>query len=97
MQTSEDSLKAVRFSSRLAVFTSVADILNWLVSCPLADLKVLHSITDFDDDASAFMACASRAELGHFGESPVVHHKVDVRHAEASGIKLDEDIFGAWD
>lgn len=73
----------------------MADILKWLVSRSLADLKVLDLLTNLDNNAGTFVAGAFCAQLGHLGQGPVVHHEMDIRHAEAGGIELDEDIFRA--
>ena len=63
MQTSHHTAETVCFLSSLAVFAGVADILDRLESCSLADLEVLYSFSDFDDDACAFVACALGTEL----------------------------------
>jgi len=63
MQTSHHTAKTVCFFSSLAVFAGVADILDRLESCSLANLEVLYSFSDFDDDACAFVTCALGAEL----------------------------------
>jgi len=73
----------------------MANILDRLVASPHSDLKVLYPIADFDDHAGAFVACARCAELGHLGKGPVIHHEVNVGHAEAGGVELDKDILGA--
>jgi hypothetical protein len=40
------------------------------------------------------MASTLSAKGRHFGEVPVVEHVVDVGHAEASCVELDEDVVG---
>lgn len=73
----------------------MADVLNRLMSSPLSNLEVLDAFADLDNDSRAFVAGTFGAQLRHLGEGPVVHHKMDIGHAEASGVELDEDIFRA--
>ena len=63
METSHNTAKTVCFFSRLAVLAGMAYILNRLESCSLANLEVLDSFSDFDDDASAFVASTLGAKL----------------------------------
>jgi hypothetical protein len=63
MKTSHHGIETISFFSGFAVFAGVADILNGFESCSLADLKVFDTVSDFDDDACAFVACAFGAEL----------------------------------
>ena len=95
-QTSKDTLATVRVPTRLTRITGVADILNWLKSRSLSNLENLDPVPDLDDDTCSFVASTFSAQVGHLREGPVVHHEVDVGHAEAGGIELDEDIFRAW-
>jgi nicotinic acid phosphoribosyltransferase len=55
METSHYTAETVCFSSGLAVFAGVANILNRLESCSLADLEVLDSFSHFDDDTCTFV------------------------------------------
>lgn len=64
METSQHGIKTVGFLPGLAVFASVADILNRLEACSLAHLEVIDSFSYFDDDARAFVTGAFGAELG---------------------------------
>ena len=73
----------------------MANILKGLVSSSLANLEVPNSVADLDDDTRTFVACAFGAELGHLWQRPVVHHEVDIGHAETGDVELDENIFGS--
>jgi hypothetical protein len=63
METSHHATKAVCFLSSFAVLAGMADILDGLESCSLADFEVLDSFSDFDDDACAFVTSTFGAEL----------------------------------
>ena len=63
METSHNTAKTVCFFSRLAVLAGMADILDRLESCSLANLEVFDSFSDFDDHARAFVASTLGAEL----------------------------------
>jgi len=71
----------------------MADVLKWLVPCSLANLEVLDLLTNLDNNTGTLVACAFRAQLRHLGQSPVVHHEMDIGHAETGGIELDQNIF----
>ena len=95
LQTGKDTLAAIRVTTGFTGFTGMANILNWLKSRSLSNLENLDPVPNLDDDTCSFVASTFSAQVGHLREGPVVHHEVDVRHAEAGGIELDEDIFGA--
>jgi hypothetical protein len=40
---------------------------------------------------------ALHAEGAHLGECPVVHHEVDIGHAEAGYVEFDQDFVGFWE
>jgi hypothetical protein len=63
MQTSHHRIETISFFSSLAVFAGVAHILDGFESCSLTDFEVFDSVSDFDDDSCAFVACAFGAEL----------------------------------
>lgn len=63
VKTSHHNTKTVCLPSRLAVFAGVADILDRLEPCSLANLEVLNSFSDFDNDTCAFVAGALSTKL----------------------------------
>ena len=38
------------------------------------------------------MACALSAKLRHLGDSPIIHHEMDIAHAKAGSTELDKHI-----
>lgn len=92
----EDCLLTVSLLASLAVFASMADILDRLMASSLAHLELCDLFSNFHNNTSAFVACTFGAKLGHLRQVPVIHHEVDVAKAKASGIKLDKDIERTW-
>lgn len=64
METSHYDTKTVCFPTRLAVFACVADVLDRLEPCSLADPEIPDSFSDFDDDACTFVTSTFGAKLG---------------------------------
>lgn len=89
------ALGAVIVSARPTLLARPARVPHGLDARPLADLEVLDPLADLDDNACAFVACTDGVEGRHGRHIPVVHHEVDIGHAETRGIELDQDIFGA--
>lgn len=73
----------------------MADINNRLKTSSLANLQVLHSFSNLNNHTSTFVACTPGSKLRHRWQCPVIHHEVDITHAKAGSIKLDENIFRA--
>ena len=95
MSASKHRLRAICLPARFTVFTGVTDVLNRLEPGTLANFITLDSFTNLDNNAGPLMACALRSQFGHFGEIPVVKHKMNITEAEAGGIEFNQHIVGA--
>lgn len=91
-----NSAVAVCFPSSPAIFAGMADIKNRLQARTLAHLVAFDSFADLHNHACALVASTLDPHFGHLWHGPVVEHKMDVTEAESSGIKFNQDIFGAY-
>ena len=78
LEPCEDDLLAVGLTIRLAWLTTSTDIGNRLEASAHADLEALHSFSDLDNDAGAFVSGTSGAEIRHRGKAPICLHEVDI-------------------
>lgn len=92
-QPGENCAPAISFLAISAGIASMTNIHNRLETCSLADLQMFDSFSNLDDHACTFVACTLSPELGHWWECPIMHHEVDIAHAESGRIKLDQNIF----
>lgn len=92
MNARHGSLQAIRVSACLAILASAAYVLDRLTSCTLAYLVLLNPFSDFDNNASSFMASASCTEGRHFRHVHVIHHLMKVTSAEAGCVEFNENI-----
>jgi len=92
-QSGKNCARAISFLAISASIASVTNVNNGLETSSLANFQMLDSLSNLNDDTSAFVTCTSSPELRHWWECPVIHHKVDVAHAESGRIKLDQNIF----
>jgi hypothetical protein len=63
MQTSEDSARAIALLIRATVLAHSAGVLDRLEAGAHARLEAFAALTNFDNDACAFVTSASRAEV----------------------------------
>lgn len=75
----------------------MAYIRNRFEPSPLANLQRLNGRSDLHNHTGPFVARTTGAEGRHGRHGPVVHHEVDVGHAEPGDIELDEDFCRAGD
>lgn len=66
------------------------------MSSSLADLEVLDSFADLDDDTGTFVTSTLGTKLGHLRQCPVVHHEVNIGQTETGSVELDENIVGTY-
>lgn len=92
VETSENCLSTVALLVSAAQIAHPASVRNRLEACSLTDLEVFDLITDFDDDAGAFVASTNCSMLGHRTQAPVVHHKVEIAVADTGCVQLDEHV-----
>ncbi len=92
-QSGKNCTRAISFLAISASIASVANVNNGFETSSLANFQMLDSLPNLNDDTSAFVTCTPSPELGHWWECPVIHHKVDIAHAESGRIKLDQNIF----
>lgn len=86
---------AVILTPGVAVLAVVADVPDGLDAAAVADRPALHVGADFDNDAGAFVTGRSVTAGRHWWDGPVVHHEVDVAHAEAGAVEFEEEFVGA--
>ena len=91
-QASAYALRAIVLPSIPALFTIMADIPERLDPTSVTNLPVCNVLADFYNLTSTFVTSAFAAECGHWWDGPVVHHEVDVGHAETGGIELEQDL-----
>lgn len=92
-QSGKNCTRAISFLAISASIASVANVNNGFETSSLANFQMLDSLSNLNDDTSAFVTCTPSPELGHWWQCPVIHHKVDIAHAESGRIKLDQNIF----
>jgi hypothetical protein len=63
LETSIHGTETISLLSTLAVFARVADVLDGFESCSLANLEILDSFSDLDDNPCAFVTSALGTEL----------------------------------
>jgi hypothetical protein len=73
----------------------MAHIHNRFKARPHANLKILDSFSNGNNDTCAFVARALRVEGTHLGSCPVIEHEMDVTHTETGGVDFYQYIFGA--
>jgi hypothetical protein len=92
-QSSKNCARAISFLAISASIASVTNVNNGFETSSLANFQMLDSLSNLNDDTSAFVTCTSSPECGHWWECPVIHHEVDIAHAESGRIELDQNIF----
>jgi hypothetical protein len=92
-QSGKNCARAISFLAISASIASVANVNNGFETSSLANFQMLDSLSNLNDDTSAFVTCTSSPELGHWWECPIIHHEVDIAHAESGRIELDQNIF----
>jgi hypothetical protein len=74
-----------------ALLAVMADITQWLHTHTVSNFPGIPDFGTFlDHHSCALVAGTTNAEVGHWGEGPVVEHEVDVAHAEAGAVEADE-------
>jgi hypothetical protein len=77
-----------------AIVTNIRQRLN---TSTISDIPALDVFADFHDYTSTLVTRTSYAKVGHGREGPVVHHEVDVWHAEAGAVEADQEFVILWE
>lgn len=95
MATSIDGSETVGLLACSAILAGMANIKNRFDARTLSDLVTLDSFANLDNDTCTFVTGTLDSQVGHLGHAPIVEHEMDIAQAEASGVELDQNIFGA--